>query len=477
LTGEDPRHEHLAALSWTVADAPADGAILPDCVALSCSADGSVLPLMFVGKEVGCVVMPISTAKLLVGREEDAVSPDLSRFNEAAAACSEEFFLAHADLPNLRALSVTIGAGTGPYFESAISEAIESALPQPLADDGNHPVPPDEVPLVTEGDQQFGYHVQCFDFGDDELAKRIANVLSPLIGRLSAALPLNRLDGITIAVDYWEALRRLDRGLGLPPIHVEGPSDVGIIGSAHVVVRDGEAKGRVILSVLTADYLLRDDEVAVGLALQVVVHQLAVVAMMELIERAVPNGLLSAVIEDRFQAGLFQQVADALSGYVGARISGPFGEGETLGAYYRTNLSNALAHMKAVSAQERAAFRDYSNADQLLAVVMPTVGPALYHAAVLIGHCEATDEPIADAEGNLTAILSELNLSYWLADYGMHLEAFWGRLGGWDSLEEFLAFNRHVERLLWAVAIFPWESPEGVRVDVLLLPEVDPQEI
>lgn len=69
-------------------------------------------------------------------------------------------------------------------------------------------------------------------------------------------------------MDYYEALCTLDRGSDLlPPIAVEGPSEVGIIGTTILVVREGQAKGRVMLSSLAADYLLRDDQAAIGLGI------------------------------------------------------------------------------------------------------------------------------------------------------------------------------------------------------------------
>ena len=64
--------------------------------------------------------------------------------------------------------------------------------------------------------------------------------------------------------------------------------------------------------------------------------------------------------------------------------------------------------------------------------------------------------------------LQRVDLIPWLSDFARDLERFRNRLGVWKSLNEFIAFNRHVERLLWAVGLFPWESSEGVRVEIPL---------
>ncbi|MGH8081443.1 MAG: hypothetical protein ACREP7_12790, partial [Lysobacter sp.] len=127
--GKNPRRDHLAGFSWSVEVAPADGAILPDCVALGYPADEAPLPMIFADKEVQSVVMPISSGKLLVGREADSHSPDLMSFNRDAAACCEEFFLAHIDIAPFRSLAGTIGTRTAGYFEETVRTAVNETLP------------------------------------------------------------------------------------------------------------------------------------------------------------------------------------------------------------------------------------------------------------------------------------------------------------------------------------------------------------
>jgi hypothetical protein len=60
-------------------------------------------------------------------------------------------------------------------------------------------------------------------------------------------------------------------------------------------------------------------------------------------------------------------------------------------------------------------------------------------------------------------------LLVWYYDYGRDLAYLWDRRGEWKSYDEFLALNRHAERLLWPFAIVPWTNPEGqYRVEVPL---------
>ncbi|MBN9274579.1 MAG: hypothetical protein J0J15_30900, partial [Mesorhizobium sp.] len=105
---------------------------------------------------------------------------------------------------------------------------------------------------------------------------------------------------------------------------------------------------------------------------------------------------------------------------------------------------------------------------QLLAVAMPAVGSVLHFSAELLGGCSANNQSIIDEDGRLRQALQRVDLIPWLSDFARDLERFRNRLGVWKSLNEFIAFNRHVERLLWAVGLFPWESSEGVRVEIPL---------
>jgi hypothetical protein len=66
--------------------------------------------------------------------------------------------------------------------------------------------------------EQFSYRVTLHDFGDDVLAKEYADVLQAVVSALSSDIPLQDLDGVTIAADYPDALAKLDAATGSPPV-------------------------------------------------------------------------------------------------------------------------------------------------------------------------------------------------------------------------------------------------------------------
>lgn len=81
---------YLLELDWTINDAPAAGAILPDFVVMAISDDGTAGPLVYVlGERVHTVIMPVTPDKLLVGRKNGSTLPHDFDFNRARES---EFF-------------------------------------------------------------------------------------------------------------------------------------------------------------------------------------------------------------------------------------------------------------------------------------------------------------------------------------------------------------------------------------------------
>lgn len=464
--GSSPRRDLIAGFSWKIEAAPHGGAILPDCVALALSPEEPPLPLMFVGAEIEAAIMPLTTEKLLVGWKSGTGTPDLSRFNADAAACSAEFFLANALNPEFQRLSADIGSRSSRYFEQATQEAINAHAPRQPQQSAEESDPAIDHLALTEADLSIAYEIYLHDFGDAATAERLAAAVRPVVEGFARAMPLARLDGITFASDFQAALRLYTDALGDPPSDAEAANS-GLLGDVIARAQEGEVKGRIVLSVLVADYLLRETDEQLAFGRRVLVHQLVLVALMEYHERVFPGFLAELSTEDELDAWLFPHSGDARNAYVAARIAGGFGEGPLLAEFYRSSLLRCLQQLRAASESERSSFAHHKDADRLADAVFPLVGPALYFAAALLAHCEATDEDILDGEGVLRGILEELGLTFWLADFGKDLQKFFRDLGCWASLSDVLRFNRHVERLLWSVSIFPWKSAEGLRIEVL----------
>lgn len=468
--GPNAREDRLREYEWRVEAAPSGGAILPDCIALAYGPEGPAFPLMFVGPDFDGVVMPLSTDRLLVGRQATRVTIDIAPFNEDAAASSQEFFLAHEDNEFLRSLLPLIGTRTNTFFGAALDAGAKSVFPpaheldSPASDS---PLPEGQKP--SDEQQQISYQMSFLGFASEEIAHEIADVAKPVVTSVASYLSLSRLDGLTFAADYPAALREVDRGReDLTPIETVATDSVIGIARMVMVIREREVKGRIVLHASIAEHLLSDDEASTGWALHVLVHQLALVNMIELVETALPGTLLKP-IDSPFQWFLYQELDRALHGYVAAFASAPFGNPEEISGAYRDFLISALETMKAEIVSARLSYRYHGDLDRLLPIAMPLVGQVLYFAAELLGNCVGADRRALDGDGRLLTALRHTNLEHWLQDFGRDLQQFHERRGSWRSFDEFLALNRHVERLLWSVGLFPWESPGGLRVEIPLL--------
>lgn len=461
--GSNVRRDLLSTFQWTVEAGPPVGAILPDCVALSYAAAEAPLPTMFAGKEMDVVVMPLTKNRLLVGRRDGADIFDVQAYNKDAASCSQTFFLTHADCLDFSALHSTIGSRCEAYFTEVMADVFKSVLPHHVEASEDHPGP---WHLPREQDLQFACSISCVDFGDQTLCQRINDAAAAIIRSMAAGLPLSRLDSIIFAVDFPTALRSVDRGSAeLYPIEAVNSGEVGCVGRLVPVRRDGRVKACIAFNVHVAACLIDDDEEMRATGVMMMVHELAQVAMIELVDRALP-GAFEEPIDDELQAGLFSYVRDTLSGYVASRLSAGFGNAAEAVVYHRDCLIAALDAMKPDIEAERWSYRHHGDLDRLLSVALPAVGRVLSAASNLLGLCAGADLPVMDEDGALKAALERAALPLWLPTYARDLEQFFFRLGGWRSIKELLAFNRHVERLLWSVGLFPWSSPEGGRIEV-----------
>lgn len=466
----NPRRQLLAGFDWMIAAAPQVGAILPDCVALAREPGEPVSPLMFLGKAIDAVVMPLSSDKLLVGNRPGSEPFELAGYNELAAANSHDFFLASAGGEDIAALAPLIGAGTDRILREAVSGSIGRLLPasaKTLSDPTTEEVPVADDPATVSA-RELSLAISFIDCATNEDAERVGAVVQTAMRELSRFLPLWGLDGITFAGNYSAGLASVDRGIpGASPIKTAEPEVGTGIARMITVVRDGQTKGHIVLDGWIGSALIGEDEKERDWAVSVLVHQLALVAMISCIEEALPGTMLSP-IDDPHRGRLYSEVDPALHAYVAAYICSKVSGSDDAAGRYRDLLFSALNRLKADVETALLTYRDDGDLDRLVNVALPAAGYVLQFAAELLATCAAKGTSVLDEDGELANALERCGLQHWLPAFGRDLEHFRSRLGKWESFDEFLCFDRHVERLLWAVGLFPWDSPEGSRVEVRL---------
>jgi hypothetical protein len=450
FASDGPAWGFLSSLSWQVESASSAGAILPDCVAIGISETEEARPLLLVDHdELVAVVMPISSSRLLIGRRDCDVRIDAETFNKLAASCSYEYFEAQTNTEVLQQLADLIGTSSTAIVEKLADEAIRERAEGPSAVSGQ-----------IEGGESVGTNTSydvtiqgCAESVAEDVAARVGYV----VNTISRSLPLGRLDGITFASDYVEAVRLVDRG---EPRLRPAEATAGGMGKVVVVFRDGTAKGRVVMPVSIAYSLVENPAEHKNWAAYLLTYELVLVSMIELVDRAFP-GVIGRPYHDQHEGWLFDHAHSALDAFVASRFSAPVGDPTVLLAMYRDLLEETLHSAVCAVRAAKATYHESGDMEALAPVVLAACRSILESSAKLLGTADVVGSPAVLAGSTLDDALQQVGLQRWLLIYLHDLQIFHGQLGKWLSFADLLSFNRHVDRVMWSFGIASWRMPDG----------------
>ena len=455
----------LRTFNWTVEQAPATGAILPDCVVVAVGSEGKVGNHMLIGRDkLRALVLAVSPQRLLVGRKSGFALPDDFDYNFEAACLSHTFFLASRNDDDASRLCAMIGQKFGP----TVAEAVDSSF-EKVATGQSGEMTGDEAwgieSLGWKPTSACRYELLLDRGGDEHTMARVREAVVALVAELAGVLPLERLDGVTIGSDYPALLRTLERGWDNAPMPETARPEVGIgVAQTVTVKRSDMVKGRIVMSSIVSDALIAEDAGQKAWGTYVLVRRLASVALMEIVEGCLPGTLLGSP-DDGIDGWLRVNLGGAPESYSASWMAAAFGHSGEIAAGRRELLAEGIDRMITVVPQERLAYREHGDLDRLLGVALPTIQHVLIVGADLLGHCAFTGEDPLGSTSDLGHALDRAGLRKWFRVYSDDLARFHQRLGRWASFEEFLAFNIHAERLLLVVGMFAWDSPDGIRVE------------
>lgn len=458
----EPRMDDLQALEWTIQNAPNEGAILPDCVAISLDHERQFSPYIFTGKDSAAVVlMPLSSGRMLVGRRGSAVSFEMDELNRAFAECSHEFFVSNGSNDTWAEFAKGIGAKSTDRMEQAVSSALETFAVPLFGEDGEllaEDLPP---PRFSSFDVSF---LGCVD---QESSERISETIKYVVSQFSRFLPLERLDGITFATDYPTALRELDRGFAARSTlqTVDEATGVGL-AQCPIVVRDGAKKARIVLRGDFAHALVSDDLQASAFALHVLVHELAEAAFIQKIDEAVPTFLLQPC-PDAHIGDLYSGVHRAIVSYFNSRASAGFGADEMFDSGHEDIALAALERCQSQILGAKDQFGVYGDVGKLFGIALDAVGDVLSGLASVAGHRDGLRLPVLPEGSLLDAALRQRSLRLWFDQFHKDMNLIWCTSGTWTA-DLFFGQRKHVERLLWPFGIIPWAENGGTYVRVML---------
>lgn len=458
----------LQTFDWNIEPGPRTGAILPDCVVIGLGSDGIVGSHLLVGGErMAAIILAISPEKLLVGRKPGFVMPRDFDYNFEAASLSHTFFLAPRNDEETAWLHMVIGQKLQPALEKAVESGLEDAVSKGSKTEPGSRLADDDI-LGARSTSGVRYELLLSGCGDEQTTARVQEEVVSLVNEVAGAMPLERLDGITIGNDYPSLLQAVARGWENAPAPETVSPEIGVgVAQTVTVRRSGMAKGRIVVSSSVSDALISGDAELMAWGRHVLIRQLASVALMEIVEGCLPGTLLESVGEG-IDGWLYVSVDGVPESYAASWMAAAFGNSDEIADGFRELLAAAIDRMMTVVPRERLAYRKHGDLEKLLATALPAIRHVLMVSADLLGHCAFTGEPPLGRTSMLREALDRAGLRGWFDVYFDDLARFHQRSGRWDSFDEFLAFNIHAERLLMAVGMFAWEGPEGLRVEVPL---------
>ena len=457
----------LEAFEWRVESGPVTGAILPDCVVIGFGSDGVAgNHLSIGGKEMAAIMLAMSPLRLLVGRKPGFARPTDFDYNVEAARLSHTFFLAPRNDEETARLHPMIGQKLRLALKEAVEHALDGAVSK-WATAQTESRRPDRN-LGAERTSGGRYELSLAGCGDERTTTRVQKEVVSIVDEIAMAMSLERLDGITIGSDYPRLLRGVTRGWKNAPRPKTVPPEIGVgIAQTVTVRRSGVVKGRIVASSVVSDALVSGDAEQKVWGRHVLVRQLAAVAVMEIVEGCLPGTLLEPV-GTGIDGWLYANVAGVVDSYAASAMAAPVGGSDKVTPGLRERLVAAIDRMMMVVPRERLAYRDHGDLERLLGVTLPAIRHVLLASADLLGHCASTGEPPLGSGNVVRVALDRAGLRAWFRVYRDDLARCHQRLAQWESIEEFLAFNIHAERLLMANGMFAWEGPEGLRVEVPL---------
>jgi hypothetical protein len=320
---------------------------------------------------------------------------------------------------------------------------------------------PDSIPVSLRG------------FADAAHAERFGHKIANTVRALSRYIDVERLDGITVAFDYDNALAELDRGYEASRA-LTRTNDDGLVGVAMTpaVMRNGVVKAHLVFYAPMVLPLEDTEDAKFRQAAYLVAHECGHIEDLKRRDERFPGNILQRRITD-YEEGIIEQFVDSLwDEYAACRVSAIFGEDQT--PVYEESLVSV-----ATGARDRAnaAIRDYrlhGDIHRVLGEAGQPLWQPLRLAAYLYGHLDGLGLDMT-AVPRAQALLSESPFTesvYRVRDALRHL---WSRRDEWVSLSEFDALREIGRDSLADGGIILRRIQDGqLYVDVPFSPETMP---
>ena len=298
---------------------------------------------------------------------------------------------------------------------------------QPAATDSEPPL----EPTAPES-----YRIELRGFDTEESAHSFANLLRIYIRELSRHIDMERLDGITVAYDYKEALAGLDRGFETSRALTPTEESFGIgVAMTPAVMREGVVKSHIVFSAGIIRILENHDHEYHKDSLYLVAHECGHVHDQKYRDLAFPGVLLRKKAAS-YEQDVFQQIVQACwDEYAACRLSAGFATDGVIKGHEDT-LLHRLENTRTEASEAIKAYRMHGDVQRLLIEAAGRYGDLMKFSSYFLGDLHGRGETILTAPR-----IAEVIAGHWFEPYFHRLsdamEGLASNYGKWIDLKEF----------------------------------------
>lgn len=333
-----------------------------------------------------------------------------------------------------------------------------------LEDDSQ--LPPPTAPTILS--------VSLQGFASPEDAERFGNVMAGIVKHISRYIDLERLDGITVAFDYDDALAKLDRGVkpSRQLRRTKDGHDCGL-GMAPAVLRDGVVKAHMLFWAPTV--LALEDSTSKNFlnAFNIVAHECGHVQDMKNRDLCFPGIFLRYTPLNQEEMALERFAGDFWDEYAACRASAVFGEEQA--SFYEKSFLEALKDARERANAAIRLYRVHRSVDRVLEEAATPLCMPLRYASCFFGHLDERNMSL-DEFPRVRDLLSVNFYESFMNRLKDVLRNLWSRRGHWASISEFDPLRSIVRDLLADLGMFFRLLPDGrLYVDIPFKPETMPR--
>ncbi|WP_423212128.1 hypothetical protein [Paracoccus yeei] len=299
-------------------------------------------------------------------------------------------------------------------------------------------------------------------FADEEYAKEAIYKLHTVLSVISQSIDLTKLDGVTIAFDYDQALAELDRGYETA-YKLTASKGIAIgVAMAPRVIREGVVKTHLVLNANYALSILEkpgEESDYFCQSLHLIAHECAHVEVTAAFDECFPGFLLQKAHSNILDNMRWQVILAAWDEYAVCRIAGSIGY-DPAGGYLET-LVKVLSDTRVQCYEVIKAYRIHGDVGQVATEVYGKLGDLLKYSSYFLGAVAAQDAP----EERPAALVEGSEFDWFSPFYDRLIEAhgvLWGDFGKWERLDAFEAVGDILQDMADSVGVEATRQPDDL---------------